>query len=126
MEKIIQKRALSNSKFEFVWDSVVEEITGEDRVDGVLVRNVKNEKTRRLEVNGVFIYAGNSPNTDFIDVKKDESKFIITNEKLETSMRGVFAAGDCRAKPFRQVATAVGDGALAAFLVERYIEEFKD
>jgi thioredoxin reductase (NADPH) len=125
-EKIVQKRALSNPKFEFVWDSVIEEIMGQDRVEGVLVKNLKNNKKMKIEVDGVFIYVGNSPNTDFIDVRKDENGFIMTNDSLETSMRGVFAAGDCRAKPFRQVATAVGDGALAAFLAERYIEDLEN
>ncbi|WXG46038.1 MAG: thioredoxin-disulfide reductase [Candidatus Atabeyarchaeum deiterrae] len=125
-EKVTQERALSNPKIELVWDSVVEEIIGNERVEAVIVRNVKDEKKRKLDVNGVFLYAGNSPNTEFIDVKKDENKFIVTNENLETSMRGVFAAGDCRAKLLRQVATAVGDGALAAFLAERYIEESKE
>jgi thioredoxin reductase (NADPH) len=108
-----------------VWDSLVEEVAGDNKVESVLTRNVKNDKERRLSVDGVFIYVGNVPNTDFIDVKKDESKFIITNDRLETSMRGIFAAGDCRAKPLRQVATAVGDGALAAFHAERFIEESK-
>jgi thioredoxin reductase (NADPH) len=125
-EKIVQKRALSNPKFEFVWDSVIEEIMGQDRVEGVLVKNLKNNKKTKIEVDGVFIYVGNSPNTDFIDVRKDENGFIMTNDNLETSMRGVFAAGDCRAKSFRQVATAVGDGALAAFLAERYIEDLEN
>jgi thioredoxin reductase (NADPH) len=124
-EKITQERAFSNPRIQFVWDSLVEEVAGDNKVESVLTRNVKNDKERRLSVDGVFIYVGNVPNTDFIDVKKDESKFIITNDRLETSMRGIFAAGDCRAKPLRQVATAVGDGALAAFHAERFIEESK-
>ena len=122
-EKIVQKRALSNPKFEFVWDSVIEEIIGQNRVEAVSVKNLKNGEMRKLNVDGVFVYVGNDPNTDFVDVRKDENGFIITDENLETSIRGVFAAGDCRAKSFRQVATAVGDGALAAFLAQRYIEE---
>jgi thioredoxin reductase (NADPH) len=123
--KVTQERALSNPKLEFVWDSVVEEVSGDDKVESILVRNVKNEKERRLDVDGVFVYVGVSPNTDFIDVKKDANGFIITNELLETSMRGAYAAGDCRVKPLRQVATAVGDGALAAFQAGRFMEECK-
>lgn len=124
-EKITQEKAFSNPKIEFVWDSLVEEISGNGKVESVLVRNVKNDKERRLTVGGVFVYVGNTPNTEFIDVKKDENNFIITNDHLETSMIGVYAAGDCRAKPLRQVATAVGDGALAAFQAGRFIEDSK-
>lgn len=124
-EKITQERAFSNPRIQFVWDSLVEEVAGDKKVESVLTRNVKSDKERRLNVDGVFIYVGNVPNTDFIDVKKDENKFIITNDRLETSIRGIFAAGDCRAKPLRQVATAVGDGALAAFHAQRFIEESK-
>ncbi|WXG43429.1 MAG: thioredoxin-disulfide reductase [Promethearchaeati archaeon SRVP18_Atabeyarchaeia-1] len=125
-EKIIQKKAMSNPKFEFLWDSVVDKFIGQDKLEGVIVKDLNSSRSRELAVDGVFIYVGNNPNTDFIDVRKDDNKFIVTNENLETSMRGVFAAGDCRSKPFRQVATAVGDGALAAFLAERYVEELKD
>jgi len=125
-EKIIQDKAFTNPKIEFVWNSVVEEVVGDGKVEGVLIRNVKDNKKRRLDVSGVFVYVGSIPNTDFVNVKKDENGFIVTNEELETSIRGVFAAGDCRAKTLRQVATAVGDGALAAFMAERYIEESKE
>jgi thioredoxin reductase (NADPH) len=125
-EKIIQDKAISNAKIEFIWDSVLEEVVGGDKVEGVLVRNLKNDKIRRLDVSGVFLYVGSVPNTDFINVKKDENGFIETNEELATSMPGVFAAGDCRVKALRQVATAVGEGALAAFMAEKYIEESKE
>nr|MDO8098956.1 thioredoxin-disulfide reductase [Candidatus Njordarchaeota archaeon] len=125
-EKIIQDKAFSNPKIEFVWDSVVEEVIGDGKVESVLVRNVKNDKKRRVDVSGVFVYVGSIPSTDFVNVKKDENGFIVTSEELETSIRGVFAAGDCRAKTLRQVATAVGDGVLAAFMAEKYIEESKE
>jgi thioredoxin reductase (NADPH) len=123
--KITQERAFSDPKLEFVWDSIVEEVSGDEKVESLLLRNVKNDKEKRLMVDGVFVYVGISPNTDFIDVKKDEDDFIITNDHLETSMQGAYAAGDCRAKPLRQVSTAVGDGALAAFQAGRFIEESK-
>jgi thioredoxin reductase (NADPH) len=123
--KITQEKAFSDPKLEFVWDSLVEEVSGDEKVESLLLRNVKNDKERRLSVDGVFVYVGISPNTDFIDVRKDENGFIITNDHMETSMEGVYAAGDCRAKPLRQVATAVGDGALAAFQAGRFIEESK-
>jgi thioredoxin reductase (NADPH) len=125
-DKLVQERAFSNPKIEFIWNSVVEEVAGDAKVEGVLVRDVKNNKRRRLDVSGVFVYIGSIPNTGFVDVKKDDCGFIVTNEKLETSTRGVFAAGDCRAKTLRQVATAVGEGALAAYMANKYIEEFSE
>jgi thioredoxin reductase (NADPH) len=122
-DKLVQERAFSNPKIEFIWNSVVEEVAGDAKVEGVLVRNMKNNRRRRLDISGVFVYIGSIPNTGFVDVKKDDCGFIVTNEELETSTRGVFAAGDCRAKTLRQVATAVGEGALAAYMANKYIEE---
>ncbi len=119
--KILQERAFANPKIEFVWNSVVEEITGEDVVEGVVLRDVVTEERSRLAVSGVFMYVGLVPNTEFIDAEKDGAGFILTDERLATSIPGVFAAGDCRATQLRQVATAVGDGALAAVSAERYL-----
>jgi len=79
-----------------------------------------------IEVDGVFVFVGISPNTNFIDVKKDEWGFFETDVNMETSQKGIFAAGDCRVSPLKQVATAVGDGAIAAFTAEKYIEEVKE
>ena len=119
--KILQERALENPKIEVIWDSVVEEITGSDTVEGVTLRNVVTDEYVELAVNGVFMYVGLLPNTEFTDVEKDDSGFIITDMNLATSVAGVFAAGDCRTTALRQVATAVGDGALAVTSVERYL-----
>lgn len=119
--KILQERAFADPKIEFVWNSVVEEITGKDAVEGVVLRDVVTEERSRLAVSGVFMYVGLVPNTEFIDAEKDEAGFILTDEMLATSIPGVFAAGDCRTTQLRQVATAVGDGALAAVSVERYL-----
>jgi len=119
--KILQERAFSNPKIEFVWNSVVEEIIGKDTVEGVVLRDVVTEERARLAVSGVFMYVGLVPNTEFIDAGKYDAGFILTDEQLATSIPGVFAAGDCRATQLRQVATAVGDGALAAVSVERYL-----
>jgi thioredoxin reductase (NADPH) len=121
-EKINQEHAFANPKISFVWDSVVEEIAGEKVVGKVIIRNVKTNALSEIKTDGVFIYVGLIPNTAFADVKKDERGFIEVNDKMETSVKGIFAAGDCRITPLRQIATAVGDGAMAAVSAERYIE----
>lgn len=122
-EKINQEHAFANPKISFVWDSVVEEIAGEKVVGKVILRNVKTNALSEIKTDGVFIYVGLIPNTAFAaNVKKDERGFIVVNDKMETSVKGIFAAGDCRVTPLRQIATAVGDGAIAAVSAERYIE----
>ncbi len=121
-EKINQEHAFANPKISFVWDSVVEEIAGKQVVEKVIIRNVKTNEISEIKTDGVFIYVGLIPNTGFADVKKDEWGFIIASDKLETSVKGIFVAGDCRVTPLRQITTAVGDGAIAAVSAERYIE----
>jgi thioredoxin reductase (NADPH) len=121
-EKINQEHAFANPKISFFWDSVVEEIAGEKVVGKVVIRNVKTNALSEIKTDGVFIYVGLIPNTAFANVKKDERGFIVANDKMETSVKGIFAAGDCRVTPLRQIATAVGDGAIAAVSAERYIE----
>jgi len=121
-EKINQEHAFANPKISFAWDSVVEEIAGKQVVEKVMVRNVKTNELSEIKTDGVFIYVGLIPNTGFVDVEKDEGGFIIANGKMETSVRGIFVAGDCRVTPLRQIATAVGDGAIAAVSAEKYLE----
>lgn len=121
-EKINQEHAFANPKISFVWDSVIEEVAGKQVVEKVVVRNVKTNEVSEIMTDGVFIYVGLIPNTGFANVKKDEWGFIITNDCRETSVKGIFAAGDCRVTPLRQIVTAVGDGAIAAVSAERYIE----
>ncbi|MGB8218690.1 MAG: thioredoxin-disulfide reductase [Candidatus Methanoperedens sp.] len=121
-EKINQEHAFANPKISFVWDSVVEEIAGDKIVGKVILRNVKTNALSEIKTDGVFIYVGLIPNTAFANIKKDERGFILVNDKMETSVKGIFAAGDCRVTPLRQIATAVGDGAIAAVSAERYIE----
>jgi thioredoxin reductase (NADPH) len=122
-EKINQEHAFKNPKIEFVWDSVVEEIAGSQVVEKVIIRNVKTGESSELKTDGVFIYIGLDPNTGFADVEKDEWGFILANDRMETSVKGIFVAGDCRNTPLRQIVTAVGDGAIAAVSAERYIEK---
>lgn len=123
-EKILQDRAFKNEKVEIFWDTVVSRIMGKNGVDGVAIQNVKTEEVRELKVNGVFPYVGWKPMTGFLRriIDLDPFGYVITDEKMATSAPGIFAAGDVRQKVLRQVATAVGDGAAAAFSAARYME----
>ncbi len=122
---IAQYRAFANEKIEFMWDTVVDGIIGDDRVTGLNVRNVKTNATSTIEVAAVFIYVGQRPNTDYLKgiLPLDEEGRIITNERMETEVSGVFAAGDIRKHSARQVITAAGDGATAALSAERYLSQ---
>ena len=119
-EKIIQEKAFENEKIEFIWDSVVTAISGEEKVKAATTKNVKTGEESTHHVDGIFIYIGRVPTTSLFDVEK-ENGYIITDEDMHTSVEGVFAAGDCRKKEHKQVATAVGDGAAAAMSAEGYI-----
>jgi thioredoxin reductase (NADPH) len=122
--KILQERAYKNEKIEFVWDSVVTGVEGFFGVEGVKVKNLKTNEEKTITANGCFIWVGILPNTAFLNgsVKTDEFGFIKADEKMQTSVPGVFAAGDVRDTPLRQIATAVGDAAIAAVCSEHYIE----
>ena len=121
---ILQKRALANEKIEMIWDSVLTDISGLTNVENITVQNVKTGDKTKHSVDGCFIWVGTIPNTQFLgdSVKLDEHGFIIAGLDAETSVPGVFAAGDVRNTPLRQIATAVGDGAIAAISAENYIE----
>jgi thioredoxin reductase (NADPH) len=123
-EKILQDRAFKNPKIEILWDTVVTKVAGQNGVDGLGVRNVKTLAAGDLKVGGVFFYVGWLPLTGFLKgvVALDPAGYVITDADMATSAPGVFAAGDVRQKTLRQVATAVGDGAIAAFSAEKYIE----
>jgi thioredoxin reductase (NADPH) len=123
-ETILQERAFANDKIEFIWDSVVSKISGSTGVEKITVKNVKTNETRELAVDGCFIWVGINPNTEFLGdkVKLDSFGFVIVDTNMETSVPGVFAAGDVRTTPLRQVVTAVGDAAIAAFSAQHYIE----
>ncbi|MBW2094022.1 MAG: thioredoxin-disulfide reductase [Deltaproteobacteria bacterium] len=126
--KILQERAFANDKIEIVWDSVVTSINGAlTNVGSITLKNVKTGETRDLKVDGCFIWVGTTPNTAFLPdvVKRDDWGFIVTDQKRETSVQGVFAVGDVRDTPLRQVVTAVGDGAIAAVEAEHYIENME-
>lgn len=123
----LQEKAMANPRIRFVWNKTVTGIYGGDRVEYVALKDTRTGEETRLEVSGVFVYAGLVPNSDFVrgKVATDDAGYILTDETLQTSWRGVFAAGDVRKKMARQVATAVGDGALAAMSVENYLAELE-
>jgi thioredoxin reductase (NADPH) len=123
--KIYQERAFANPKIKFLWNSVVQEIKGDTVVRSIIVKNVKSGEVKEFETDGVFLFVGISPRTQFLKglVEMGEGGYILTNDQCESSVKGIFAAGDCRKKLLRQVTTAVGDGATAAFAVEKYLEE---
>jgi thioredoxin reductase (NADPH) len=122
--EIAQERAFANPKMEFVWDSVPRQIDGDQMVEALQVENVKTGEGRALPVNGVFMYIGQIPNTAWLKgtVELDDFGYIVTDELLRTSLPGVFACGDARANPLKQIAMAVGEGALAAVQAERYLD----
>lgn len=122
--KIYQDRALANPKIKFLWNSVVREVKGDKMVQSIVVKNVKNGELKEFETEGVFLFVGLSPRTQFLKniVEMDKEGYILTNGNGETSVRGIFAAGDCRKKLLRQISTAVGDGAAAAFAAEKFLE----
>lgn len=123
--KVLQERVFETENIEVVWDSVVEEIQGEDMVEKISIYNKKKEEKSELEVQGVFIAVGIQPNTEIYRnlVKMDEGGYIIAGEDGVTQTKGVFAAGDLRTKQLRQVITAASDGANAVTAVEKYLYE---
>jgi len=126
--QVLQDRAVSHEKISFEWNSIVEEVTGGDTVEEVRIRDVKDPaKKKTLEVQGVFVFAGYIPNTAFARdvVACDESGYVIVDDQMRTSAKGVYACGDCTKKLLRQVITACGDGATAAFAAEQYIQDLK-
>ncbi|MGD9076360.1 MAG: thioredoxin-disulfide reductase [Desulfobacteraceae bacterium] len=125
--KLLQDRAMAQEKIKFIWDTIPLKILGENGVEGIELKNVKTGAISRKEVQGVFIFIGTQPNADLINgmMKQDENGFIVSDEKMETSVPGVFAAGDIRSKPWRQISTAVGEGATASFYAERYLEDLE-
>lgn len=114
---------LDKPNVEILWDSVVEEIFENGRVCGIRVRNVKTDAERRIDLDGVFVAVGNIPATDFVrgTVELDDGGYFTAGEDTRTNLPGVFAAGDCRQKPLRQIVTAAADGAVAAYAVEEYL-----
>jgi thioredoxin reductase (NADPH) len=121
----LKKRSFANEKISFIWDTVVEEIVGDGKVEAVRTRNVKTDETGELATDGVFIYIGHYPNTAIFEeqLEMDERKYLVTDGLMATSVEGVFAAGEVQDPTFRQIATSVGQGCAAAMTAERWLEE---
>ena len=124
-DKIVQERAFKNEKVEFIYDTVPVEIQGGECVENFVVKNVKTGEISNLKIDGVFPYIGFAPNVELFSgqLKQDEGGFIITDEKMQTSIPGVYAIGDVRTTPLRQVITAAADGAVAGFFATKFLEE---
>lgn len=123
--KVSAEKAFNHPKMNFIWNSVLDSIVGEEEVEAVKVKNLKTGEITDLPCQGVFFFVGMVPQTDFLKghIQLDPRGYVHTNDRMETSVEGVYAVGDIRDKYLRQVSTAVGDGATAAVAAERYIEE---
>ena len=126
--KSIQEKAFANPKMEFMWDTVIEELKGDDILTSMVVKNVKTGEVREIEANpedgtfGVFVFIGYDPQSKVFEGKVNmEHGYIVTDENMKTNIPGVFAAGDIRVKSLRQVVTAAADGAIAAVQCEKYL-----
>jgi thioredoxin reductase (NADPH) len=122
--KIMQSRAFANDKIRFLWDTVVDDIVGDGRVEGVVVRNVRTDETSTLPVSGVFVAIGHKPNTDLFkgQLAMEDNGYLITYEGTATNVDGVFACGDVQDHIYRQAVTAAGTGCMAAIDAERWLE----
>jgi thioredoxin reductase (NADPH) len=124
-DKILQEKAFESDKINIIYNCVAEEFIGSDRLEAVRLKDVKTHKTNLIQVEGVFIFVGLIPNIEFLRgyLKSDENGFIFTDGRMRTSQEGIFACGDCISKQFRQVVTACGEGATAAYFAGKYLEE---
>lgn len=128
-QKILQTRAFNNEKVDFVWDTVCTKINGTDgKVSSLTLKNKKTGEETDFPADGVFIYVGMNPLSQAVQALgiTDEQGYIVTNEKMETRIPGIFAAGDVRQKELRQIVTATGDGSIAADNAQKYVEKLKD
>lgn len=121
----LKRRALNNAKIEFVWDTVVDEVIGNGMVTAIGTTNIKTKEKKQLDTDGVFIYIGHYPNSKFLEgqLVMDEHGYVIADEKMRTSVPGVFAAGEIQDSMYRQIATSVGQGCAAAIQCEKWLSE---
>jgi len=124
-EKGHQEMAFAKKNIEFIWDSVVTEFIGTKFLEKIKIKNVKTNKESLIEATGSFTYVGHLPATSWVNVEKTEKGYIKVNNEMQTSIKGIFAAGDCTEGDIAQIATAVGDGAIAGTAASKYIETLK-
>jgi len=125
--KVAQEKALANPKMKFMWNTVVDSFEGDDMLKQVVLKSIKTGELIPVDVDTCFLFIGYVPNTKIFEgfLNMTQRGYIKTNEDMETNREGFFAVGDCRDKTLRQVATAVGDGAIAGFMAEKYVEELE-
>jgi thioredoxin reductase (NADPH) len=123
-DKVLQERAKSNQKIEFLLNRVCIKISGTKTVENVYIEDVQTKNQELVSAQGVFIFVGMKPQTEFLGdlVRRNESGYILTDKDLLTSQKGIFVCGDCRDIPLRQVITACGEGAIAAYSARKYLE----
>ncbi len=121
----LKRRAMNNEKIDFVWDSVVEEIVGNGKVEGIRLRNLKTGDRQQMPTDGVFIFIGHYPNSSLFEgqLKMDDKGYLIVDDRFMTNVPGVFAAGEIMDPVYRQIATSVGQGCSAAMMAERWLRE---
>lgn len=126
-DKVLQDRAFREIKIEVLWNAVVHEIMGSEKVEKVVIEDVETKGLSEIDASGVFVYIGTKPNTDLVMgiVDLDEQGYIMTDSQMVTSCPGIFAAGDCTHKRLRQIATAVGEGATAAVMAYDYLQDLQ-
>lgn len=126
-QKAVADRVLSNKNITVQFFTQIKEIKGISKVDSVVLADTRTGETREMQVDGIFEFVGMKPRTELVEMlRKDEKGYIITNYNMETSIKGMFCAGDIRAKPFRQIVTATADGATAAYSAGQYISSIKN
>jgi thioredoxin reductase (NADPH) len=121
---VIQERAFNNPKIKFIWDTVVTGIHGEEPVEGVTLKNLKTGNESQMATDSVFVFVGTLPSSELVNnaVSLDKDGFIIVDKEMETNVPGIYAAGDVISKRLRQISSSVGEGAVAAYNAEKYLE----
>ncbi len=125
-EKCLQERLFEHDKIEVIWNTIVDSLEGDDSLKGINIKNKITGQISLLPLDGLFIFVGYTPKTEFLKglLELDENGYIKVNEKNQTSIPWIFAAGDCISKPYKQIATAVGDGCTAALSAIAYLEGY--